>query len=110
MKLYKNNEGKLQHFIGAIPENFREVTQAELEAFEAENSIKEQRNAKLETLLAIYEAQDEYLKAQFEPAKNKFIEYFIAGNDELALKILQSPYISAELKPIVDSLLTELTK
>jgi ribonuclease HII len=59
MKIYINSEGKISHFVGAIPDGFREMTEEEIQQYNQkkankkniEKQIKLLKEKKLEELL-----------------------------------------------------------
>lgn len=73
------------------------------EQWEVDTELQQKEAIKTE-LTAVYEAQDEFLQAQFEPARNAFLKHFESGDIDKAIAILQSPYIPAEVKPIVQAI------
>jgi regulator of protease activity HflC (stomatin/prohibitin superfamily) len=107
MKTYINEEGKISHFVGAIPDGFREMTEEEIQAEAATKAAKE---AKRKNMEAIIEAQDEFLKGQFKGAIEHFRELYAKGEMQKAENFLKSPHIPAGLKPIVDAILVEFEK
>lgn len=63
---------------------------------------------KLENMAEIYEAQDELLKAMFEPVRKKFNELCNVGEFEKAKSMLTSPYLDPNLISIANLLLAEM--
>ena len=86
MKTYINNKGEKQHFIGAIPAGWREMTANELQQ---EEQAKQLMTAIKTELSAIYEAVPSLLlKAQYKPIKAEVEAFIEAGELENAEQLL----------------------
>jgi len=98
MKIYTNLEGKKQHFIGCIPEGWREMTAEELQA---EEQAKQALYAKKTILLTEWEKIDRGLKAQFKPIKDEVESCLNSGDIVGALETMQTAELTTtKLKDI----------
>jgi Asp-tRNA(Asn)/Glu-tRNA(Gln) amidotransferase B subunit len=107
MKKYINSEGRKAHFVGVVPEGYREMTEEEIQQEQIEFQAKENKRLAME---AIISQQDKFLIATYKAAIDYFKELYNAGDMQGASAILTSPNIPETLKPITDLILQEFDK
>ena len=107
MKKYINSEGKTQHFIGTVPEGYREMTADEIMQEEQAKQAKETKRLNMEAIIA---QQRPYLIAKYSGAIEYFRQLYNAGDMENARAILADEQADVEIKPILDLLLVQFDK
>lgn len=101
MKKYINTDGEEKYFVGSVPNGWRELTPEEIE----NNKLAEEQRAYVKSeLFKIYDAQDEYLKLQFEPVRAGLEAAFDANDLNKTMAIFTSPYLPDAIKPIAQEI------
>ena len=71
---------------------------------------KKKKNKIKSEIYKIFEAQDEYLKLQFESVKNGITEAFEAGDENKMISIVTSPYLPESVQVIAQLIYDKYTE